>query len=451
MSDAELLDHITRLPHSKANFKQLVRELGAKGGTRADLELAMARMVARGDLVEPRPGHYVATARSREYVVGRMNIHRDGYGFLLAERPLEGIQGDVYIPADSAGKAMHGDRVLVRIARIEPGGRADGEIVKVLKRAHPTVVGEFRVGRRGSYVVPQDARIQQWIDIPEGMAIPGGVRQVDRIGAKPLEVANAADLDGLIVNVEVLEFPEDGGRAAGRVIEILGHPDDFGIDVEIVIRKHHLPHQFPPEVVEQAERVPEQIGAEELEGRRDFRQLDIVTIDGETARDFDDAVWVERLPNGNYALHVHIADVSHYVRPGSPIDAEARLRGTSVYFPDRAVPMLPFELSTNICSLKPQVDRLVLSALMEIDQQGDLVAQEFTPGVIRSAERMTYTNVHLLLEGDAGLRERYAPLVGRFRADAGTGADPESQAGAARVDRFRFAGAADRIRSNSAR
>ena len=201
----------------------------------------------------------------------------------------------------------------------------------------------------------------------------------------------------------------------GRVIEILGHPDDFGIDVEIIIRKHHLPHQFPPEVVEQAQSIP----------RRDLRRAnwtagaifatcDIVTIDGETARDFDDAVWVDRLPNGHYALQVHIADVSHYVRPGTPIDAEARLRGTSVYFPDRAVPMLPFELSTNICSLSPQEDRLVLSALLEIDHQGDVVAQEFTPGVIRSAERMTYTNVHLLLEGDAALRDRYAPLVARF-------------------------------------
>jgi ribonuclease R len=309
---------------------------------------------------------------------------------------------------------MHGDRVLVRIARIEPGGRADGEIVKVLKRAHPTVVGEFRVGRRGNYVVPQEGRIQQWIDIPAGMEIPAGVRQIDRIGAAPLQVSDPADLDGLIVDVELLEFPEEGGRAAGRVIEILGHPDDFGIDVEIVIRKHRLPHQFPPEVVEQAERVPDAIAAWELEGRQDFRSFDIVTIDGETARDFDDAVWVDRLPNGNYALHVHIADVSHYVHPGTPIDAEARLRGTSVYFPDRAVPMLPFELSTNICSLNPQVDRLVLSALMEFDHQGDRVGQQFTPGVIRSAERMTYTGVHLLLEGDAALRNRYAPLIARF-------------------------------------
>ena len=198
------------------------------------------------------------------------------------------------------------------------------------------------------------------------------------------------------------------------MVEILGHPDDFGVDVEIVIRKHHLPHQFPPEVIEQAQSMPSAVAASDIEGRRDFREMPIVTIDGETARDFDDAVWVDRLANGNYALHVHIADVSHYVRPNSPIDLEAQLRGTSVYFPDRAVPMLPYELSTNLCSLVPQEDRLVLSALMEIDHRGEVVGQEFTAGVIRSAERMTYTNVHLLLEGDAAMRERYRPLVERF-------------------------------------
>jgi len=409
-----LLDHIASLPHGRGNFKQLVRELGAKGTQRDELEAALARLTALGDLIELRSGQYAVTAQSREFAVGRLNMHRDGYGFLISERPLDRIQGDIFIPPESAEKAMHGDRVVVRIARIEQDGRADGEIVKVLRRAHPTVVGEFRIGRRGQYVVPHDERIQQWIDIPEGMEFPPAVASVDRIGVTPPKVESVAELAGMVVNVELLEYPERGSNPVGRVIEILGHPDDFGVDVEIVIRKHHLPHQFPPEVVEQAQAVPDAIAAEELRGRRDFRELDIVTIDGETARDFDDAVWVDRLANGNYALQVHIADVSHYVRPGTPIDFEARLRGTSVYFPDRAVPMLPFELSTNICSLVPQADRLVLSALLEIDHQGAVVAQEFTAGVIRSVERMTYTNVHKLLEGDAGLRQRYQPLVARF-------------------------------------
>jgi ribonuclease R len=407
MTDADLLGHISRLPHRRANFKQLIRELGAKGAQREEVETALVRLAARGDLLELRSGHYAVTAGSREFAVGRLNMHRDGYGFLISDRPMEGIAGDVFIPRESAKAAMHGDRVVVRIARIEADGRADGEIVKVLRRAHPTVVGEFRVGRRGQYVVPHDDRIQQWIEIPEGMEFPPAGPVIDRIGVAPPQAASIEELNGMIVNVELLDYENQ----TGRVIEILGRPDDFGVDVEIVIRKHQLPHRFPPEVIEQAERIPHAI---DIRGRRDFRDMDIVTIDGETARDFDDAVWVDRLANGNYALDVHIADVSHYVRPGTPIDAEARLRGTSVYFPDRAVPMLPFELSTDICSLIPHADRLVLSALLEIDHQGEVVAQEFTPGVIRSVERMTYTNVHLVLEGDAALRDRYRPLVERF-------------------------------------
>jgi len=413
VTDAALLEHITRLPHSRANFKQLVRELGARGEDRAALETALARLAARGDLIELRSGHYTITARSREFASGRVIMHRDGYGFLIADHPIEGIEGDIFLPPETAEKAMHGDRVVVRIGRIE-GGRAEGEIVKVLERAHPTVVGEFRIGKRGQWVIPRDERIRQWIEIPEGMEIPPGGASIDRIGVAPRRVNSPEELAGLIVNVELIEYAERGEHAVGRVIEILGSPDDFGVDVEIVIRQHRLPHRFPPEVLEQARRVPAAITAADLASRRDFRALDIVTIDGETARDFDDAVWVDRLANGHYALQVHIADVSHYVRPGTPIDVEARLRGTSVYFPDRAVPMLPAELSTDICSLVPHQDRLVLSALLEIDRHGDTVAQEFTAGVIRSAERMTYTNVHLLLEGDAAQRDRYRPLVERF-------------------------------------
>src|ERR1044071_9101164 len=172
MTDAALLAHIAAQPHARANFKQLVRETGSKGQARVELESALARLAARGDLIELRPGHYTAPARTRDFAVGRLHMHRDGYGFLVAERPIEGIIGDIYIPPDSAQQAMHGDRVLVRVLRIEAGGRADGEIVKVLKRAHPTIVGEFRVRRRGSFVAPQDDRIRQWIEIPEGMEFP---------------------------------------------------------------------------------------------------------------------------------------------------------------------------------------------------------------------------------------------------------------------------------------
>ena len=410
MADAAVLAYISKLPHARASLRQLVRELGSKGASRQQVEAALERLAACGEVIEFRSGNYVVASRTREFAAGRLSVHRDGYGFLLADRPVEAIKGDIFISPASVEQAMHGDRVLVRVGRISPDGRAEGEIVRILKRAHSTVVGEFRIARRGNFVVPHDERLRQWIEIPEGMEIPAKGRHADRIGAGAIDVESVEDLDGVIVNVEMIDYPR-----VGRVVEILGRTDDFGVDVEIIIRKHHLPHRFPPEVLAQAEGVLMVITAKELEGRRDFRTLDVVTIDGETARDFDDAVWVERLANGHYALHVHIADVSHYVRPGTPIDEEARLRGTSVYFPDRAVPMLPAELSTNICSLNPHLDRLVMSVLLEIDHRGEVLEQQFTRGVIRSAERMTYTNVHLVLEGDAGLRARYAPLVERFK------------------------------------
>jgi ribonuclease R len=343
-----------------------------------------------------------------------LQVHRDGYAFLIASRELPGVSGDVFIPPDALGTAMNGDHVMVSIVRLGRDGRAEGRVVKIVDRAHPTVVGTFRARRSRNYVEPFDSRLRDWILVPQGMEIPASGLKVDRIGVPDTVVSTPTDLDGMIVNTEILEFSKGEKNPTGRVIELLGRPDDFGVDVEIIIRKHHIPHRFPPEVLAQAERVPAVAGEADLKDRQDFRDYDTVTIDGETARDFDDAVWVDRLDNGNFALHVHIADVSHYVRPGSPIDLEAELRGTSVYFPDRAVPMLPLELSTGICSLNPKVDRLTMSVLLEFNRQGQVVSQRFTRGVIRSAERMTYTDVNLILEGDAGLRERYGSLSARF-------------------------------------
>ncbi|HXE12389.1 MAG TPA: VacB/RNase II family 3'-5' exoribonuclease [Bryobacteraceae bacterium] len=414
ITDAALLAHIRKLPHGRGTYKQLVKEFRATGDDREKLDHALDRLADRGDLVELRSGHFIATAENPEYLSGKVVIHRDGYGFVVPDSPPPEMRGDVFLPPDEAQKAMHGDRVLAHVVRFPRDGRVEGEIVRILKRAHTTVVGEFRVKRRGNFVVPSDDRISQWIEIPYGMEIPPRQPSVDRVGSSAPEVHAPEDLDGMIVNVEILEFPEDGEQGVGRVIEVLGDPDAFGIDVEIIIRKHHLPHEFPPEVLEEARRIHHSLDPAELQTRRDFRDVAIVTIDGETARDFDDAVWVDRLPNGNYALQVHIADVSHYVRPGSAIDREALFRGTSVYFPDRAVPMLPVELSTDVCSLRPQEERLVVSALLEIDYQGAIVSQEFCRGIIRSAERMTYTNVFRLLEGEAALRERYGALVDRF-------------------------------------
>ncbi len=415
MNDAALLDHIAKQPKGRTSLKHLFKELRVKGDERQAVEEALERLTETGDIIALRNGHFEATAASREFVVGRVTLHRDGYGFLVPDRPVPGMKGDVFLGRDSIRGAMHGDRAIARIIFFTGrDGRAEGEIFRILRRAHPTVVGEFRITRRGFRVVPFDERMRDWVEIPEEFAIPPATAQHDRIGTSAIEIHDPQDLDGMIVNAEVLDYGDDGEGPVGRVIEVLGHPDDFGIDVEIIIRKFHIPHRFPDDVIAQAKAVPGSISDEELQDRRDFRGLPIVTIDGETARDFDDAVLVDRLPNGHYALQVHIADVSHYIQPGTPIDKEARLRGTSVYFPDRAVPMLPFELSTDICSLKPQVDRLVVSALIEFDRQGDPVQYEFCRGVIRSAERMTYTNVHKILEGDAEQRERYAPLVERF-------------------------------------
>ncbi|HYM10985.1 MAG TPA: VacB/RNase II family 3'-5' exoribonuclease [Bryobacterales bacterium] len=422
--DAEsLIEHIGRLPHGQAGYKQLVRELGTRGEERRELDQLLERLVERGRLIETRSGHYMLADRQSEYVTGRISLHRDGYGFVIPDQGPGGAtsvrQQDIYVDAGSAAGAMHGDRVLVRLR-----GPSDGRLVRVLARAHAEVVGEFHYSRRGSHVVPYDEKIRENILIARGAELPpetgaGARHSADRLGdVKRLEVAAAEELDGAVVNVEITDYPTLAERARGRVIEVLGRPGDFGIDVEIMIRKHHLPHRFPPEVIEEAESLETVIRAEEMERRRDFRRLDVVTIDGETARDFDDAVWVERTPEGHYQLQVHIADVSHYVREGTALDREARLRGTSVYFPDRAVPMLPYELSTGVCSLNPRADRLVLSVLLELDPHGDFVAADFCEGVIRSAERMTYTDVNLVLESDAGLRERYARVSPRFETMA---------------------------------
>jgi ribonuclease R len=317
------------------------------------------------------------------------------------------------------GDAMHGDHVLASIERrsrfADGAGRAEGRILRVLNRAHATVVGLFRYGSRGNTVAPYESRLLQEIIIPPGDELTPELQA--KIGAHPPKRSvRLPELDGAVVNVELTRFPRGGVAPAGRVIEIIGRPGDFGVDVEILIRKHHLPHEFSAEVLQEAAAAAHPVGDTERAGRDDFRHLPIVTIDGETARDFDDAVYGKRLENGNWQLQVHIADVSHYVRRSSALDREARLRGTSVYFPNRAVPMLPEELSNGICSLNPHEDRLVLSAIMELDSNGEIVASEFARGVIRSAERMTYTAVNAVLQNDPVATAKYAHLAENFRS-----------------------------------
>ncbi len=358
-------------------------------------------------------------ARDPNLVAGRIVTHRDGYGFVVPDAPIARVEGDLFIGRDSLGDAMNGDRVLARVERRRPDGRAEGRVVQIVERQHASLVGLFRYGPQANYVLPYDTRITHEVFIAPGDELTPELRQKLGIGAdgqpSSSRSARLPELDGAVVDVEITRYPKGGLAPAGRVIEILGRPGEIGVDVEIIIRKHHLPHIFPAEVLAEARATARQVTDSDLRGRRDFRDVPIVTIDGETARDFDDAVYVRTLQNGHYELQVHIADVAHYVRRDSPLDREARLRGTSVYFPNRAVPMLPEELSNGICSLNPKVDRLVMSAIMEMDAAGNMVAADFTPGVIRSAERMTYTNVHKVLEGDPEMLRRYASLAGEFR------------------------------------
>jgi ribonuclease R len=470
-SPQEVLKVFEREPGKTFRLRELVVELGLRSSQARELKSALKALSRHKRIVYLRKNHFAlagrvapgslsspatlpsrlgrdgaapqplvssgprvlnpGTSRSREakVVPGRLIGHRDGYGFVVPDAPWTGSDLDIYISSDSMGSAMNGDRVEVQVLRIKPDGRAEGRVLRVTDRAQKTVVGQFHCGQRYNYVMPFDHRIPFEIVIPRGEEWPGGespapARSRDRqfggeseqqVRSPKSEVRGTRDLEGLVMDVEITSYPRPAALPRGRVVEILRRREDFGVDVEIIIRKFHLPHRFPTEVLVEADAAPQYIPERDREGRRDFRGLPIVTIDGETAKDFDDAVLVERRANGNYLLHVHIADVAHYVRPGSALDREARLRGTSVYFPDRAVPMLPLELSNGICSLNPHVDRLVMSALMEIDPEGSIVAYELVPGIIRSAERMTYTAVRDVLSGEKAATERYGALCPHFK------------------------------------
>jgi len=438
-TDRELLTRIARSAGGKAGYKQLVRELGLGGGRERRLLVEQLNaLVARGELVKlsdelwaiPKRDLTAAatavrasserSARDR-LVSGRLDLHRDGFGFVRPDAAVAGAgkDADIFIPPNEINGAMQGDLVLVDEAQPGRDGRRSGRIARVLTRRNPTVVGIFHYARqekrRGgweaaqagmteNYVTPLDERIGGAIAIPEGAetvaaAVESPHRMLGDEARKQEQRLRDTrwPLEGLAVDVEITSFPAPGRPARGRLIEVLGPPDAFGVDVEIIIRKHHIPHAFPAAVLaeagESAQLTVASLPAEELAEREDFRGLPIVTIDGETARDFDDAVLVRELANGNTELQVHIADVSWYVRTGTPLDTEARFRGTSVYFPDRAVPMLPHALSSGMCSLLPKEDRLVLSCVMEVDRRGEIARYRVGEGVIRSVRRMTYTSV----------------------------------------------------------
>src|ERR1700733_6519562 len=425
MTDRELIRHIERSAGQQAGYKQLIREFGLGGGRERRLLLEhLARLTMRGALVKLNRDHWGipnAVAARDNLLAGRLDLHRDGFGFVRPTDRAKGGEDDVFIPPNELNGAMQGDQVLVELAPSRADGRRLGRIARVLTRSNPTVVGTFHYARsesaQGHTVVPFDERMTQPILIPFGQELPSpeSVKSnPHRVLGEEAKRQNFDDFEGLVVDVEITEWPTPTRTARGRVIEILGDEDAFGVDVEIVIRKHHLPHIFPENVLEEARAVAF-LDPEVVAERRDFRDLPIVTIDGETARDFDDAVLVCEHSDGTFELQVHIADVAQYVLPGTALDLEARLRGNSVCFPDRAIPMLPQELSTDICSLRPDEDRLVLSCIMQLDAKANIQSYEVLEGVIRSAERMTYTAVTEILNRADNLvqnpeaRERLVP------------------------------------------
>ncbi len=382
--------------HEKAyhplSFEELAVVLDVPHDDRGALQQVLDEMEQEGLIFQTRKGKYGAPERMG-LVTGRFQGNERGFGFVI---PDDNNMEDLFIQMDHLNGVMHGDRVVARITKYpESSRRAEGEIIKILTRANSRIVGVFdRSGSLG-FVIPDHRKIKGDIIIPLDKSMDAVPRQK--------------------VIVEITRYPEAERNAEGRITEILGDSQEAGVDVLSIIRTYNIPVEFPEAVIAEAKAIAQELSPDDLKNRRDLRNLTMVTIDGEDARDLDDAVSLEMRENGIYRLGVHIADVAHYVKEGSALDDEALKRGTSVYFPDRVIPMLPKELSNGICSLNPQVDRLAFSVMMDIDSLGRVVNHDIFESVIHTTERMTYTAVYKILEEeDETLIERYRPLVPMF-------------------------------------
>ncbi|MCT4563862.1 MAG: ribonuclease R [Maledivibacter sp.] len=376
MSDSELANVFDMKSEEMGYFLNLLKEMEDEGA-----------------VIKTKKNRYAIPERMN-LVVGRLQCSQKGYGFLIPDNT---ELSDVFIAASDLNGAMHNDRVIARIEKgIIDGKRSEGEIIRILDRANKEIVGTFESSKNFGFVVSDDKRINYDIYIPKS--------EVN--GAK----------DGYKVVAEITRWPKARRNPEGRVVEVLGHKDDVGTDILSIIRKYKLPEKFPKKVLREADNIPDTVSQEEIAKRRDLRDMNIVTIDGADAKDLDDAISVEELPNGNYRLGVYIADVTYYVKEGSPLDKEALKRGTSVYLVDRVIPMLPKRLSNGICSLNPNVERLTMSIFMEIDSTGKVANHEIFEGVIKTKERMTYTDVSDILEKeDPELIKRYDYLVEDFK------------------------------------
>ena len=392
MSDtpAPLLQLIRTRVHHPATIRELMRRLSISRQDRHEFRRQVAQLVDQGDLIRIR-GNRFSVPGETGLQVGCLHVNPRGFGFVSPEPSTRAENEDIYVAGDDIGDAMHGDRVVVRAAAGQ--GRREGRIVQVLERAQAEVVGRYRVEESGvGFVTPLDPRLSREIQIPTGMTK----------GAQ----------SGHMVAVQIDRWPTARKGPVGHVAEVFGNVSDPGVDTKLIIRQYALREEHDAGAVAEAEGLGTALASGDHTGRTDFRALSTVTIDGESARDFDDAITVEVLPNGHYSLGVHIADVAHYVKEGGALDASARERGTSVYFPERALHMLPSALATGLCSLKPGVERLVQSCVMEVDRRGRVARFEFHDGIIHSDARMTYTAVEgILQKRDPELRCKYAELV----------------------------------------
>jgi len=381
----QILALLSRKDYRPLNKIEIANKLGVSGRARVALRGTLRDLERAGEIARIRKDRYVLPAEA-DLVTGKLSLHPVGYGFLTSEKPGE---PDVFIAAENVGTAMHRDRVVARISLEPPAGRIkgrrEGRVIRILERAHDTIVGTLQQSRNFYFVVPDDPRFVHDIYVRPVAAV-----QEDRQSETEATVG-----DKVVVRLD--DWQSRHVNPEGEIIEVLGPASAPGVDVLSIIRKFHLPTEFPSDVLQQAERIPERVEAQQIAGREDLRNQFIVTIDPDDARDFDDAINVEKLANGGWQLGVHIADVAAYVEPGSALDREARLRGNSVYLPDRVIPMLPERLSNGVCSLKPEVDRLTHSVLIQFDKRGVAKSARFARSVIRSAHRLTYKQAYAIL------------------------------------------------------
>ncbi len=358
------------------SFDELCGLLDIAKDEREMFQRRLGAMEREAQLMRNRKGDYILPERA-SLTAGRIQGHQDGYGFLI---PDDG-SADIFLDQRQMGKVLHGDRALVRVTGLDRKGRPEGSIVEVTERANSRVVGRVFVEHGVVFVVPENKRIAQDILVP------------------PEKKSKLKAQSGQVVMVEIIEQPSKHSQPIGRIVEVLGNYADPGMEIEIALRKHDLPFEFPKAALEENKKMPDKVRKTDLKGREDLRELPLVTIDGETARDFDDAVFCEKLGRG-WRLVVAIADVSHYVQPGMALDREALARGNSVYFPRRVIPMLPEKLSNGICSLNPDVERLAMVCDVAISAAGKIGKYRFYPAVFRSHARLTYNQVWSWLSGE---------------------------------------------------